>query len=177
MLAAIALIGVAAALNSGFFSAVGAPVPMAAAAGLALGAAALLSNALGVAQVYYECAGRPSACSDEYYALVAALIAQSAALLALGAAAGVAAASAWIPGAGQVAMWVIIGLLLAQVALLPSVIALSVALANCVEGVASSRAEPLLIAAGVTAVLAWVFVYAVSGRVVLRPGKGPTASR
>jgi len=55
-----------------------------------------------------------------------------------------AAAIAWIPWAGQTPMWLILGALVVQLALIPSIIVFFDALVRCVEAAAAAaRVAPL----------------------------------
>jgi hypothetical protein len=129
IIAAIALIVAAAIANSSFWLAWTSPGWMLAAAA-ATGAAALLcAGALSALETFCTCAGSScaGACSNMRNTVNAARVVLGIqALTCL-----TAALSAWIPVAGQVLMWIIIGALVIQAALIASAIGFYAQLTSC----------------------------------------------
>jgi hypothetical protein len=145
---AIAAIVVAAILNNGFFSAPGSPAFMVAAGVSTLLAVAALKNAYNLAAACSTpaCGGALSNLLNVLAALITVLGIQAVACFA-------AAGIAWIPWAGQVPMYVILGSLISQAILIPSAIAFAVAFVDCVKtATTSSSSSPLVAAVGVIVV-------------------------
>lgn len=143
IVAATVTIGIAAALNNGFFSAPGSPAVMVTAGGLILAAAGALAAARVLAEDYFQCMGAPPACLGEFNNFISNIDALITVLGIQATASFVAAGIAWIPWAGAAPMYVIIGTLVIQAALIPSLIAFWVALENCLEEAASATVGPL----------------------------------
>lgn len=144
VLAAVIAIGVAAALNNGFFSAAGAPAAMIVAGGCTLGAVGALAAARIYAEKYFQCMGSPAACAGAYSNLRNALTALITVLTFQATACFVAAGIAWIPWAGQAPMWVILGSLVIQMPLIASLIAFGVQLVDCANKAATRTAASVL---------------------------------
>jgi hypothetical protein len=156
---AIAAIGVAAALNNGFFSAPASPAAMVTAGGLTVAAAAAAGAARGAAEAYFQCMGSPASCAGEYQNLINALAAIITVLGIQGTACFAAAGIAWIPWAGQAPMYAILGALIIQAALIPSIIGFAVALVDCAESAAVASSTGPLIAAAGAGLIAIVFTW------------------
>jgi hypothetical protein len=137
---AVAIIVGAAIANGSWWYAWAAPFGMLAAAG-ATGLAILFCNrAIAALDTFCACAGPRCAgpCGNLRRTLVAAGVVlgiQATACLA-------AAAAAWIPVAGQVVMWTIIGALVIQAALIISAIAFMTQLATCQSAPAPTPPTP-----------------------------------
>jgi len=126
---AIGLIVVAAVANGSFWLAWTSPGWMLAAAAATAVAAFLCGSALTALDVFCRCAGPKCAvaCSNMRNTLNAARV-----VLGIQATACLTAAlPAWIPGAGQVLMWIIVGALLLQAALIISAMAFYSQLTAC----------------------------------------------
>lgn len=132
IIAATVTIGIAAALNNGFFSAPGSPAVMLAAAAMVVAAGAALAGARALAESYFQCMGAPSECLGEFNNFITNIDALIVVLGIQATASFVAAGIAWIPWAGAAPMYVILGSLIAQAALVPSLTGFWVALENCV---------------------------------------------
>lgn len=130
---AIAAVITAAVLNNGFFTAPGSPAAMVTAGALTLGAIAALAAARGLVSDYYQCMGAPPACAGALANLLNALAAIMTVLSIQATACFVVAGIAWIPWAGAVPMYVILGALIIQAALIPTVIAFATAFVDCVN--------------------------------------------
>lgn len=120
ILASIAAIVVAAVLNASFWQAWQSPIWMGVAAAAAALAALFCGQAISALDTYCNCVGPRCAgqCSNMRNVLNAARVVlgiQATTCL-------VAALQAWIPVAGQVIMWTIIGALAIQAALIASAI-------------------------------------------------------
>jgi hypothetical protein len=130
---AIAAVIVAAALNNGFFSAPASPAAMITAGLLTLAAIGVLSAARGAVASYFQCMGAPPACLGALTNLYNALAGLLTVLGIQATACFVVAGFAWIPWVGAVPMYAILGAFIVQLGLIPTVIAFSVALVNCVQ--------------------------------------------
>ncbi len=137
---AIAAVIVAAALNNGFFSAPASPAAMITAGGLTLAAIGSLVAARALVESYFQCMGAPPACAGALSNLLNALAGLLTVLGIQATACFVAAGIAWIPWAGAAPMYVILGAFIVQLGLIPTVIAFSVDLVNCVERAAAAAA-------------------------------------
>lgn len=127
--AAVAIIIGAAIANGSWWLAWTAPIGMLAAAGATGLAIISCGQAISALNTFCECAGPRCAgpCGNLRNVLVAANVVlgiQATTCLA-------AAAAAWIPVAGQVLMWIIIGALTIQAALIISAFAFMSQLATC----------------------------------------------
>ena len=153
IIGAIVSIGVAIALNNGFFTAPSAPAAMIA-AGIASGVAAgaLLGLSAQISD-YYQCMGSPQACAGDFSNAMNAVNALITTLFIQAAACFVAAGIAWIPWAGAAPMYVILASLIAQSALIPSLYVFLGDLVSCANDVATEPAVGV-ITAGVVAVAA-----------------------
>lgn len=163
--ASVASIAVAAALNGGFFSAPGAPIPMIAAAATAAAAAVLIVTAQQKAFEYFACVGSPAGCQTDLNNLTEALEALAGTLAVQAIAAGVVAASAWIPWAAQPAMWAIAAALLTQLAMIPTAILYANDFLDCVEATGVRKfPNPLIVAAGISLLLGLTLIRASTRR-------------
>src|SRR6266699_203504 len=146
--AAIAAVVVAAVLNNGFFSAPASPAAMIS-AGLLTGAAvAALAFARAQAESYFQCMGAPPACAGALSNLLNALMALVTVLGIQVTACFVVAGIAWIPWAGGAPMYVILGALIIEAALIPTTIAFAVTLVSCADHAANASCSTPLIATG-----------------------------
>jgi hypothetical protein len=128
VLAAVTALGAAAAGSSFYYSYL-APFGMLAAAAITAGAILLVTAAIGALDAFCACAGARCAgvCGNLRRTLDAARI-----VLGIQATAALtSAAAAWIPGIGQVPIYVIIGALFIQLALIISTIYFLTQLASC----------------------------------------------
>ena len=150
LIAAIAVIVAAAILNNGFCTAPASPGLMVAAGVLTLAAMATLIAARVEASSYFQCVGAPSACAGALTNLLSAIAALLTVLAIQATACFVAAGIAWIPWVGAVPMYVILGALILDLALVPTTIAFAVILVNCVQqATAAFRSAPLIAVGGV----------------------------
>lgn len=130
---AIGFIVAAAIANNSFFGAAGSPALMVG-AGVSSGVATgLLGLAKSAADAYFQCAGSPPACLGAYDNLIAALAAMITVMGIQTTACFVVAGIAWIPWAGGAPMYVILGALIIQAALIPTIIAFANALISCIS--------------------------------------------
>lgn len=149
---ALVAIGIAAALNAGFFSAPGAPVPMIVAGVASAAAAVSLGVIATLATDYFECMGAPEECLGEFnnfmnitQGLMTVLGIQAAASFA-------AAGVAWIPWAGLAPMAVIAAALIVQAVLIPFAILFWADLQECLENAAAApTVSTVVIVTAVTA--------------------------
>jgi hypothetical protein len=170
MVASAASIAVAAALNGGFFSAPGAPIPMGAAAAFAAAAVVALVTAQQRVIEFFNCSGAPEACQGELTNLTEALEGIAAILGAQALAAIAVAAVAWIPWAAQPAMWVIATALVSQLALIPLITNFANDLVKCIDALGARQIPgPLIIAAGLVIVVVLPFIRAAKGRSPVSP--------
>ncbi len=173
--ASLVALGVAIALNNGFFSAPGSPAAMVVTGGLLVGAIAALSPAVALINDYVTCMNAAGPCAGQLSNLQNALAALITVLGIQAAASFAAAGIAWIPWAGQAPMWVILGSLVVQLALIPSVIVFFDALVRCANAAATppagSSSGPLLAAA------AGVYLVAAITYVWFSKGKNPTGKQ
>lgn len=119
----------AAAVNPSYWYSWLAPIGMLAAAAVTGGAVLLCTGAIGALDSFCACAGPKCAgqCGNLRRTLEAARI-----VLGIQATACLTAAlSAWIPGIGAVPIWVIIGALVIQLALIVGAVAFMTQLASC----------------------------------------------
>lgn len=139
-------IGVAIATNAGFFTAGGSPAAMITAGISTLAAAGFLIAANVAVTDFFNCmitsnpgisacAGQLTNFSNNISAIITTLGIQATACFAT-------AGIAWIPWAGQVPMWVIIGSLTVQAALIPSLIVFFNNLKDCVNSASASNVIP-----------------------------------
>ncbi len=150
IIAAIAVIVAAAILNNGFCTAIASPGLMVVAGGLTLVAIATLAAARAEASSYFQCMGAPPACVGALNNLLSAIAALLTVLAIQATACFVAAGFAWIPWVGAVPMYVILGSLILDLALVPTTIVFAVILVNCVQQEPISlRSAPLLAAGSV----------------------------
>lgn len=132
--AASVSVGIAAALNAGFFSAPGAPAPMVVASVTSGIAAGMLGFGVRNAMDdFFRCMGSPPECLQLLTDLQSVIAGLATVLLAQAVAAGAAAAVAWIPGVAQPAMWAILGAFLLQIGLIPTTIGLVLELIDCTK--------------------------------------------
>lgn len=162
--AALALIAVATALNGGFFSAPSAPAPMAAAGATTLAAVASLVAARALVENYFQCRGAPPECLGDYSnlistfdGLITTLSIQAAATIAL-------AAVAWVPWAIIPAQVAIVASLIAQLALIPTIIVFWSNLKSCIEAAAAASAVGPLIGTTFIFILIGVVYFYYAGR-------------
>jgi hypothetical protein len=127
--AAVAIVVGAAIANGSWWYAWTAPLGMLAAAGAAGLAMLFCSRAVAALDTFCACAG--SRCAGPCGNLRNTLVATGVVLGIQATACLSAAAAAWIPVAGQVVMWTIIGALMIQAALIISAIAFMAQLATC----------------------------------------------
>ena len=160
ILASAAAIGLAAALNAGFFSAPGAPIPMLVAAASATAAVVALVTAGNRANEFFACVGSPEACQGQLTNLTEAIEAIAAILAVQALAAAAVAAVAWIPFAAQPAMWVIVTTLVSQLAFIPVVIAYANDFLKCVQSLGVRQLpSPLVVAAALVLAVALPIIY------------------
>ncbi len=165
IVASAAAIGVAAVLNAGFFSAPGAPIPMAAAAALAASASILLVTAENRAIEFFTCIGSPEACQGDLTNLTEALQGIAGVLGVQALAAAAVAAVAWIPWAAQPAMYVIATSLLAQIPLIALVTTYANDFQKCVKAIGGRQIpQPLIVVTIVVLVIALPLVHTFRGR-------------
>jgi hypothetical protein len=170
IIASAAAIAVAVVLNGGFFSAPGAPIPMATAAALATAAAIALITAQQRAFEFFNCSGAPEACQGQLTNLTEALEGIAAVLGAQALAALAVALVAWIPWAAQPAMWVIAAALAGQLALIPLITKFADDFLKCFDALGARQIpSPLIIAAGLIIVVVLPFIRAAKGRPPLSP--------
>lgn len=160
--ASLVALGVAIALNNGFFSAPGSPAAMVTAGALVAAAAAVLGPASGLINDYVTCMNAGAACAGQLSNVQNALAGLITVLGIQAVASFAAAGIAWIPWAGQAPMWVILGSLVVQLALIPSVIVFFNDLVRCAEAVAASppagsSSGPLIAATAVIYLIAVIF--------------------
>ncbi len=171
--ASLVALGVAIALNNGFFSAPGSPAAMVTAGALLVAAVAVLSPATALINDYVSCMGAGAACAGQLSNVQNALAALITVLGIQAAASFAAAGIAWIPWAGQAPMWVILGSLVVQLALIPSVIVFFNDLVSCVTAAATppvgSSSGPLIAATAVIYLVAVIFF--VRGSMKKKPAK------
>jgi len=127
--AAIAIIIGAAIANGSWWYAWTAPIGMLAAAGATGLAIIFCGRALSALDTFCKCAG--SSCAGPCGNLRSVLIAANVVLGIQATTCLGAAAAAWIPVAGQVVMWIIIGALVIQAGLIISAFAFMSQLATC----------------------------------------------
>lgn len=170
MVASAASIAVAVALNGGFFSAPGAPIPMGVAAALATAAAIALVTAQQRAFEFFNCSGAPEACQGQLTNLTEALEGMAAVLGAQALAAAAVALVAWIPWAAQPAMWVIAVALTGQLALIPLITNFANDFVKCIDALGARQIPgPLIVAAGLVIVVVLPFIRAAKGRSPVSP--------
>jgi hypothetical protein len=126
---AVAFIVGAAIANGSWWYAWTAPLPMLAAAAAAALAIFCCSSAISALDTFCACAG--ALCAGPCGNMRRVLVAANAVLGIQAIACLTAAAAAWIPVAGQVLMWIIIGALAIQVSLIVSAFAFMSQLATC----------------------------------------------
>lgn len=161
--AAIVSVGIAAALNAGFFSAPGAPAPMVAAGGFSLAAVAALVAVRVLVEDYFGCMGAPDSCLGDYNNFMNALAGLITTLGIQAAACFVAAGIAWIPWGAQPAMLVILAAFIVQAALIPTLTVFWVALDNCLRDAATaSSTGPLVVSTAVFVFLGVGFAYLIN---------------
>lgn len=141
--AAPILVLVAIALNGGFFTAPGAPVPMIGAAAAAFAAAALLGRAKEALQAWVICGGVSAECKGTLSNIENMLAAAMTTIGILGGACAGVAAAAWIPWFAQPGMWVVYGALLVGVGTIVSLQAMWGSLDKCQSDVAKTRGSLL----------------------------------
>jgi hypothetical protein len=129
ILAAAAIVVGAAIANSSWWYAWTAPLAMLAAAAATSLAMFFCNRAVAALDTFCACAG--SRCAGPCGNLRRTLVAAGVVLGIQATACLYAAAAAWIPVAGQVVMWTIIGTLVIQAALIMSAIAFMAQLATC----------------------------------------------
>lgn len=163
--AALALIAIATALNGGFFSAPAAPAPMAAAGVSTLAAIAALVAARVLVENYFQCRGAPAACLNDYNNLINSFDAMITTLSIQAAATFALAGVAWIPWAIIPAQIALVGALIVQLALIPTIIVFWSNLRNCIEAATVVPAiGPLVVAISIFVVIGVVASYYVSRR-------------
>jgi hypothetical protein len=141
ILAAIASIVMAAILNGSFWLAWTSPVAMLAAAAASFLGATFCNSALDALEVLCRCTG--DRCFGQCNNLRNILRAAAGVLGIQGTACLGAAAAAWIPYVGQPVMWIIIGALTIQFALIISAIAFMARMDECAtRGVPGPGREP-----------------------------------
>lgn len=151
---AIIAIGVAAALNAGFFSAPGSPPAMITAAGFTVAAVASLVAARALVENYFQCMGALPACLGDYNNFINAITALITVLGIQATASLVAAGVAWIPWGGLAPMAVIAGALTVQALLIPSLTVFWLSLESCLAEAAASTTTPVITAASATLIAA-----------------------
>jgi hypothetical protein len=138
-------------------------------------------HAKGAADAYFQCAGSPPACLGAYDSLIAALAAMITVMGIQTTACFVVEGIAWIPWAGGVPMYVILGALIIQAAMIPTIIAYANDLINCISslptGGTGTSGSPLT-ATGIAVVTIIVIgvVVATTRGLVPMPKKGPAAA-
>jgi hypothetical protein len=110
-----------------------------------------------------------ASCAAEFSNFMSALAGLMTVLGIQAAASFAAAGIAWMPWAGQAPMWVILGALVVQLALIPSLIAFFEALVRCAQATVAAATRPVplpLIAAfvGICLVTAVSYVYLSRGK-------------
>jgi hypothetical protein len=150
--AALISLGIAIALNNGFFSAPGSPVAMIAAGiatGVALGSIYL---ARGAFEEYLSCMelshrGISALCESSISNFMNAIAALATILGIQTTACFAAAGIAWIPWAGQAPMWVILATLILQIPIITTLGIFFVDVKNCLERASISISiSPLFVA-------------------------------
>lgn len=172
--AAAAAVGVASALNGGFFSAPAAPAAMVTASVTSGIAAGMLGIGVRVAiDDFFRCMGSPPECAQLLTDLQGVIAGLATVLLVQAVAAGVVAAVAWVPWAAQPGMLTILGALLLQLPLIPSAIALTVALIDCAkEASVGVIVRPLLVGAIVTSLAVTAAIYVIRSRIAITEDQG-----
>ncbi len=170
--AALVLIAIATALNGGFFSAPGAPAPMAAAGVSTLVAVGLLIGAREMLSDYYACHGSPDACLGHFNNLMNALTGLITILSIQGAATLALATVAWIPWAVLPLQIAIVAALVTQIAMIPTVIAFWAVLKDCIDDAAVVPAMgPLIVALPFVGLIFTGVIYTIN-----RKNKGTTTN-
>jgi hypothetical protein len=145
---AIGFIIAAAAANNSFFGASGSPGLMVAAGVAALAAVGSLAGTRAMVESYFVCMGSPEQCIGAFNNLLNAITGLMTVLSIQSTASFAAAGIAWIPWVGAAPMYVILGALIIQAALIPTVTVFVNDLITCVQEAAidpiSSAAAPLV---------------------------------
>lgn len=132
IIAALAAISTAIALNGSFCLAPGSPGFMVAAGALSLAAVGMIGLLKGEVVGYWECTGSPEACVGNYLTLITAMDALILVLSIQAAACFAAAGIAWIPWVGAAPMIAIAVTMITQLGLLIALWAIVSELAFCV---------------------------------------------
>lgn len=154
---AIASTIVAIGLNTNFFTSLGAPAPMAIAAGLVFGAAANLTALTFMLRAYYRCANpRTDRCAGRLESALAAIAGAIATLLVQGAACLTLAGVAWIPWSIQVAAWTVVAGVIPLIATLATALAFINQLESCLQEPATGSSwGPVSVASELSGVVRW----------------------
>jgi hypothetical protein len=135
---AIAFVIAAAAANNSFFGAAGSPALMIGAGVASLAAVGTLAGARAMIESYFGCMGSPAECQGQLNNLLNVIAALMTVLSIQATASFVTAGIAWIPWAGAAPMYVILGALIVQAALIPTAVAFVNDFIACVERAARS---------------------------------------
>jgi len=144
--AAAVLIGIAILTNSNFFTSGGSVALMIAAGLTTLAAVGSLTAAAALVNDFFDCMARTrpgvAACQGDLTNFINNLLAIITVLSAQALACFATAAIAWIPWAGSVPMYGILGALVVQAALIPSLTAYFNNLRTCVNSAAGAEVIP-----------------------------------
>lgn len=133
---------------------------MAAAAVFAGAAAVALTTAQSRVFEFFQCLGSPEACQTDLSNLTESLEAMAGVLAVQALAAAAVALVAWIPWAAQPAMYVIATSLVAQLALIPLILAYARALLKCVDSLGIRKIpDPLVVGAIAIIAIALPFIH------------------
>ena len=139
IIAAIAALGAAIALNNSFFGAPGAPVPM----GIAAASSLAASIALGVALSKLDACAPPTGCEGDWHNIrnVLAALATVMAFQAIAAAAAVIPAA--VPFVGAAPMYVILTTLVLKLPLVPTLIGFVATFGGCIARATATNTSPM----------------------------------
>jgi hypothetical protein len=135
---AIGFVVAAAAANNSFFGAGASPALIIAAGVASLAAVGSLAGARAMIENYFACMGSPAACQGALSNLLNVIAGLMTVLSIQATASFVVAGVAWIPWAGAAPMYVILGALIVQAALIPTAVAFVTDFISCVEEAARS---------------------------------------
>lgn len=173
---AIGFIVAAAAANNSFFGAAGSPGLMVAAGAASLAAVGTLAGARAMIDSYFGCMGSPAECLGQLNNLLNVIAALMTVLSIQATASFVTAGIAWIPWAGAVPMYVILGALIIQAALIPTAVAFLNDFITCAEEAARSAigsgTGPLVATIGIAVLwlgVSYMFRTGERGSVATRP--------
>jgi hypothetical protein len=164
---ALALLVTAIALNAGFFSAPGTPVPLGLAAAASAAAFVAVGSAMAELDAYFVCQGSPAACLRAYESLSNALLVLSTVLGLQAVAFAAAIIPALVPFLGAAPMAAIAATLTAQLLTIPAILALYVQFVECMN----ERADGWVIGLGfvIIAIIVGILIY--GGPSIVKAGR------